>query len=257
MHEQLNAGLAFAVPAIRLCPCLACSTRLLGKESVASTFWLTCATSPSPSKCSSVATVPGCLGPSPHLCRAASTRGGSPAPQKPKHATRSEWLRKSCGETGGGRKAPGDHGFERESRTETALGSRKQETALSGESRVSDIQMAAWEQQPGGGSRGKAAPSPGWASDAAGTQGVKGEGEPGPLGAFIVGYSSVWIRSTSTRMNVYGFNSSQAEARHRPPRRASVWAHPQGLFHPACFQVQPCFSQGVLSHRGNGLFHLS
>lgn len=201
------------------------------------------------------------IGPSPHLCRAASTRG-APLPQKPKHATRSEWIRKSCGETGDGRKAPGDHGFERESRIEMALGSRKQETALSGESRVSDIQMAAWEQrppeqQPGGGSRGKAAPSPGWASDAPGTQGEEGEGEPGPLGAFIVGYSSVWIRSTSAGMNVYGFNSSQAEARRRPPRRASVWAHPQGLFHPVCFQVQPCFSQGVLGHRGNGLFHLS
>lgn len=199
----------------------------------------------------------GLLGALTPFVKGSEHTGGSPAPQKPKHATRSEWLRKSCGETGGGRKAPGDHGFERESRTETALGSRKQETALSGESRVSDIQMAAWEQQPGGGSRGKAAPSPGWASDAAGTQGVKGEGEPGPLGAFIVGYSSVWIRSTSTGLNVYGFNSSQAEAWHRPPQRASVWAHPQGLFHPACFQVQPCFSQGVLSHRGNGLFHLS
>lgn len=52
-----------------------------------------------------------------------------------------------------------------ESQIETVLGSRKQKTALSGERRVSDIQMGAWEQPApaaaaaaarGGGTTGRA-----------------------------------------------------------------------------------------------------
>jgi len=46
------------------------------------------------------------------------------------------------------RKASGNHGFERESQIETVLGSRKQKTALSGESRVSEYKSERGSSQP-------------------------------------------------------------------------------------------------------------
>lgn len=90
-----------------------------------------------------------------------------------------------------------------ESQIETVLGSRKQKTALSGERRVSDIQMGAWEQpalrlqrqQRGKGDHREGEQSQWWTLDSPGTGGKKGE--LGSVGTLIVRYTSLWIYSTS------------------------------------------------------------
>lgn len=92
-----------------------------------------------------------------------------------------------------------------ESQIETVLGSRKQKTALSGERRVSDIQMGAWEQpalrlqrqQRGEGDHREGEQSQQWTLDSPGTGGKKEEGELGSVGIPIVRYTSLWIYTTS------------------------------------------------------------
>lgn len=115
--------------------------------------------------------------------------------------TKKRIVRKSCREMRWDEKEASDnHGFERESQTETVPGSRKQKIALSGESLVSDIQMGAaspcgWSSTGEGGC-GKGERSHQWTLDMPNAGGKKECGKLGSVGTFPARCMDVWTYST-------------------------------------------------------------